>query len=360
MAASNAVRYFAMVIFAGFIWPMTFKWFAARGPLGAKAKKAVRIVITVIVCIALLAGFVFWRVTRRTNAEPVEYETTNPLITPIGETMLSAHRSGGGIAPENTMMAFEYCAENEAFDVDIFEFDLHMTKDGVLVLVHDSTLDRTSNAAEHFGHEDVEPGAYTYDELRGLNMGESFENDAGETPYKGLRGDDIPEELRITRLEDVLGYLESVNEYGYIIEIKDSGDTGCAAADSLYNTLKDMELLDRAVVGTFNNEVTEYMDETYPDMLRSAGVNEVIKFYLYSFIGLPAGEDTFRFTALQVPVDDYVINLGTSKFVNYAHKNDIAVQYWTINDTEEMAYLRDIGADAVMTDVPDAAQAVLK
>ena len=55
----------------------------------------------------------------------------------------------------------------------------------------------------------------------------------------------------------------------------------------------------------------------------------------------------------------YTVNLGTSRLVNYAHKNDIAVQYWTINDPEEMAHLQAIGADAIMTDVPDKGAEIL-
>ncbi|MBQ7810325.1 MAG: hypothetical protein IJ346_05105, partial [Clostridia bacterium] len=57
---------------------------------------------------------------------------------------------------------------------------------------------------------------------------------------------------------------------------------------------------------------------------------------------------------------DYTINLGTSRVVNYAHKHNIAVQYWTINDPAEMARLQKIGADAIMTDVPDKAAGILK
>ena len=49
------------------------------------------------------------------------------------------------------------------------------------------------------------------------------------------------------------------------------------------------------------------------------------------------------------------VNLGTSRVINYAHRNNIAVQYWTINDPQEMERLQSIGADAIMTDVPDQA-----
>ena len=135
---------------------------------------------------------------------------------------------------------------------------------------------------------------------------------------------------------------------------------GYEAADKLYATLKQFDAVDRAVIGTFHNEITEYLDTTYPDLPRSAGMNEAIEFYLYSLLDLPIKEGKFNFVALQIPTTDYTVNLGTSRMVNYAHKNEIAVQYWTINDAEEMEYLQSIGADAIMTDVPDIGAEVLK
>ena len=130
------------------------------------------------------------------------------------------------------------------------------------------------------------------------------------------------------------------------------------AADLLYATLVEYGCLDRTVVGTFHNEVTAYMDETYPDMPRSAGVMEVVGFFLRSLVNAPGAGD-FGFEALQIPTTDYVVNLGTSRVVNYAHKHNIAVQYWTINDAVEMARLQAIGADAIMTDVPDLGAQIL-
>ena len=356
---ATAIRYFILVIFAALVWPLTFKWFSKGCPTRRWVKKLIKIVIIVIVVLALLAGFLFWFVTRDTKAAPIPTDdATNPLITPVGVTMLSGHRAGGGIAPENTMMALKNCVENDVYELDIFEFDIHLTKDGVPVLIHDSTLNRTSDAAEVFGEEKVKVGDKTFAELKQLNMGAKFKNDNGEKPFAGLSGDEGPADLRIVSLDEALTYLESVGEYRYIIEVKNSGETGLKATDILYETLVKFGCLERTVVGTFNNEVTEYMDSTYPNLPRSAGFNEAIEFYLYSLIGLNR-TGGWPFVALQIPTDDYTVNLGTSRLVNYAHKYDIAVQYWTINDPEEMAYLQSIGADAIMTDVPDTAAGIL-
>ena len=280
LGIAHAVRYGLMVLFAILVWPLTFPWFARGCPLSRGAKKALKILLIFLLVLVLLAGALLFYVTRDTKDAPVASDgAENPFITPLGVTMLSGHRAGGGLAPENTMRAIRNCVESDAYELDMFEFDFHLTADGVPVLLHDGTLDRTSDAAEVFGTENAVVGDYTYEELRRLNMGAKFVTDSGDRPFAALSGDDVPDDLRITSLADVLAYLESCGEYGYIIEIKDGGEKGFEAADRLYELLNEYGCLDRAIAGTFHNEVTAYMDSRYPDMLRSAGVKEVLGFY---------------------------------------------------------------------------------
>lgn len=323
-------------------------------------KKVIKVIFSgvALFLVVLVVGTVLL-MTHKWSDTYEEYDCDNKYITQMGRTMVSAHRSGAGIFPENTMMAFENCINSKEFRTDMFEFDLHITKDGELILLHDSTLDRTTDAAEYFGGEDIRPENYTYEELRALNFGENFRTEDDETPYKGLRGDEIPENLRAAKLDDVLGYLESKGSFDYIIEIKNGGDLGCKAADKLYSTLKAFGLLDNAVVGTFNGDVTAYMDENYPDMSRSASIAEVVKLYFLSLFGADAKESFYKFDALQIPVGASIIDLATARLVNYAHKHNIAVQYWTINDVETMQQLKEIGADCIMSDIPDVAYDIL-
>ncbi len=328
--------------------------------MSKRAKKILKRIGIILLAVVVVFGVLYWVVTRDSNALPEESDgADNPLITSLGTSMLSGHRAGGGIAPENTMMALKNCVESDEYELDIFEFDLHLTADGELVLLHDSTLDRTSDAVEYFGEENVDVGTKTLAELKNLNMGAQFEADDGTMPYAGLTGDEVPDDLRIITLEETLEYLESAGDYGYIIEIKNSDEAGYEAADKLYAVLSEYDCLEKTVVGTFHNEITSYIDENYPDMLRSAGVMECVKFYFCALLDLDVDEDTFGFEALQIPTTDYVINLGTSRVINYAHRYNIAVQYWTIDDPDEMERLQSIGADAIMTNYPDIAAEIL-
>ena len=327
-------------------------------------KKIFKILRIIVCALAVLAAAVFavMKLSQHHRSDPadvIRYERTNPYI--LDETDISGHRSGGGIAPEETMIAFANCVENQDFQVDVFEFDLHITKDGVLVLLHDDTLDRTSDCEAVFGETEVRPENKTYDELRRLNMGAKFVDPDGNMPYAGLTGEDVPDALRILRLEDVLDYLSAAGDYKYIIEIKDGGELGMQGVDILYGVLQERDLISRVVFGTFHEEISAYVDEAYPDLARSASTKEVLRFYLAALTNSKSYEPPC--SVLQIPFEDsylkYGINLGTATVINYAHAHNMALQYWTINDPEDMAYLASMGADCIMTDYPDVLYSVL-
>ena len=257
-----------------------------------RRKLMLKICIPIVAVLLLLVIIPVFMCKNFPGEAAVTENITNPYIT-TDKALVSAHRSGTNIAPENTMAAFKHCIESEDFQVDIFEFDLHMTLDNKLILLHDSTLDRTTNSVEVFGEEDVKPSQRSYEQLRELNFGVNFMNEEGEYPYAELKGEDIPDELRAVLLEDVLDYLESNGDFRYIIEIKDSGKTGNRACDELYRILKERDLLGDVVFGTFNPEVTAYADKYYPEMLRSASIFEVIAFYVFASYGIDFGPDFF-------------------------------------------------------------------
>lgn len=327
-----------------------------------KIKKIIGRILLVLLCIVIVIAIIgvaqFFHRSDPKNRK--QYETTNPFIT--GETAISAHRSGAGDFPEETLAAFRGCAENPDFQVDYFEFDLHMTADDILVLSHDSTLDRVSDAAAVFGAENVLVRDKTLAELKQLNMAAQFVSGAGEAPYADLHGDAVPDELRILSLDEVLDYLTAAGDYHYIIEIKDGGEVGLAAADQLYATLQARGLLDRVIVGSFRDEVASYITANYPDMHRSASPEEVVQFYFAALTG--KRDFTCSYDVLQLPFGDaessFGINLGTATVINFAHANDLAIQYWTVNSEKDMTYLASIGADALITDYPDRAAGVLE
>ena len=217
-----------------------------------------------------------------------------------------------------------------------------------------------TNAVAVYRHEGARVSDLTYREIRGLNFGEGFKDADGIYPYAGLTGEFIPENLRALSLENALDYLESMGDFRYIIEIKNGGELGYRAADELYRILTERDMLQDVVVGTFNGEVTKYIDKTYPDMLRSASVAEAIFFFLRATFSIPAGEDAFKYVALQVPPMAEVLNLASTRVLNYAHEHNLALQYWTVNDAYTVEQLAAKHADAIMSDYPDMAYAIVR
>ncbi len=287
-----------------------------------------------------------------------EYYGENQYIR-IGKTpLVSAHRAGGDLAPEETMKAFELCMAPEDYEVDIVEFDLHITKDEELVLLHDDTVDRTSNAREYFGGKNIKVKDKTLAELKELNFGENFQTLDGEYPYRSLRGSDIPDSVKILSLNEILIYLTSVrgDSLNYIIEIKDGGKEGERATDILYEKMVEYEIVGRTIVGTFHDNVTRYFDDKYPMLKRSASIIEVLDIYYAFLYGI---KKEYKFDVLQIPKGLATINLGTKAFIDYAHLHDISVQYWTINEAEDVRNLVNFGADVIITDNPEIAYQVI-
>ncbi len=290
------------------------------------------------------------------------YEGDNQYIATNG-TMLSAHRAGGDLAPEETLAAFELCMTATDYRVDIVEFDLHLTKDGHLVLMHDHEVDRTSDGSKVFGKKKVKINDKTLEELETLNFGYNFKDPQGNYPYRDI--ENVPDNVRILTLEKILTYLEAARPDGdlnYIIEIKDKGAIGKQAMDKLYQAMESHRITDRTIVGTFNGDISKYIDEKYGDKVkRSAGILEVLNFY-YAFLwGVKQNPDKLGYDVLQIPMGltDNFFDLSTVAFIDYAHSLGIAVQYWTINDAKDIATLKANGADAIMTDNPALAYEVM-
>ena len=303
---------------------------------------------------------------------PAKSVSDNPFIKGENEkVMIAAHRGGADTNPENTLLAYR-AAVNE-YKVDILESDLYLTKDGYLVYNHDSYVDETCNINGDISYEEMDNliddksnrhyiEDYTLEELKQYNFGYYFKDKEGNRPYKDLTSEEVKEKgLQILEVEDLFKeFYETNKDLLFIVEIKNSGERGYEACDKLASALnKYPEYKDQIVIGTFNPEIETYLKETYPNLHRGAStagaagfvITEMLKVNLFN---------TNKFSCLQVPMSYDIkgieIKLDSKMYINRAHRRNIAVQYWTINDKEEMKYLTDLGCDAIMTDDLDAAK----
>ena len=296
----------------------------------------------------------------------------NPFVVEKGGLpMVAAHRGGGESNPENTMLAFREAVKT--FRVDIIESDLYLTKDGYLVYNHDSYIDETCNVNGDITLDEVKELCddkanrhyirdMTLAELEQYNFGYYFEDDNGERIYKDA--ENFAElGLQIATVDKLFEeFYETHPDLLFIVEIKDSGDRGYEACRILYETLEKYPVyMDRLVVGTFHDEIEQELKEKYPSLLRGAPTGTAAKFVATQYLRVNLF-DKGDFACLQIPMSYDVgieLPLVAKTLVKRAHRRNIAVQYWTINDADEMRELIELGCDCIMTDDPELLASVL-
>ena len=297
----------------------------------------------------------------------------NPFLVEDGALpMIAAHRGGSTNNPENTMLAFENAVKN--IGVDIIESDLYLTKDGYLVYNHDSYIDETCNVNGDISLQEVEKLCedesrrhyiedMTLEELKRYNFGYYFEDENGERIYKDE--EDIENSgLQIATADKLFEmFYESHPDLKFIVEIKDGGERGIEACRVLFETLKKYpDYMDGIVIGTFNDEIEEELKKNYPELLRGAPTGTAAKFVITQYLGVNIFDQS-DFSCLQIPLSYDVgieVPLDKKTLVRRAHRRNIAVQYWTINDADEMRMLIEMGVDCIMTDDPKLLKEVLE
>ena len=296
----------------------------------------------------------------------------NPFVVGEGKLpMVAAHRGGGECNPENTMLAFREAVNT--YKVDIIESDLYLTKDGYLVYNHDSYVDETCNINGDISLDEVEALCdskenrhyikdLTLAELQQLNFGYYFEDTDGNRPYRDAT--DLAEKgLQIATVEQLFAeFYESHPNLLFIVEIKDEGERGFEACRILSETLERYPAYqNRIVVGTFHDEIEEELKDKYPALMRGAPTGTAAKFVITQMLKVNLF-DSGDFACLQIPTSYDVgltIHLDKSTYIKRAHRRNIAVQYWTINDEGTMRALIELGCDCIMTDNPALLQEVL-
>ena len=324
-------------------------------------KKALR-----VIALALVGLFLVYAVMA-TQPRKDNYPLENPMRKQGELPLLIAHGGGNGEFPDNTLEAFY-----NAYSVDenvMMETDVSITRDGVLILSHDTTLDRKTNVTGQIADWDysqlmeqkVDFG-YTNPTEDGVLSGERvhFTDENGVEKYptdveypEGVEPRDEKVFLATT-LEDLLICFPN-NRIN--VEIKQSGELGFRALAEAVRLVEEYDAFDRVVFASFHEEI-------YDEYQRMQAAGEVPEAFMYS----PAYDAATKFFVLQLlkldvffgdelcvfqfPMEEKGFDLATKSFTNAAHKHNLAVHYWTINDPEDMRLLIEIGADGIMTDYP--------
>ena len=283
-----------------------------------------------IVAAGLLAAYVVLALLARPAAErPFFTQQTQPPL-------VMAHRGGKGLWPENTLYAFEQAV---ALGADVLEMDIHSTADGVLVVMHDRTVDRTTDGTGPI-HE------LTLAQLKALDAGYHWTADEGQTyPYRG-QGVTVP------TVEEVFAAFPNTP---LNIEIKQTDPSITAPFCQL---IRDYGLTDRVLVASFDDATIQDFRRRCPEVATAAAQNEMVALFALSKAYLE-GVYSPAAQAAQVPEYRSGLHVLTPRFVDAAHNRGLQVHAWTINEEADMRRLLDLGVDGIISDYPDRLLRVL-
>ncbi len=243
--------------------------------------------------------------------------------------LVFAHRGGLGLGPENTLYTFQKALASGAHAL---ELDVRLTNDGHLVVIHDATVDRTTDGTGMVN-------SLTMRDIERLDAAFRYSVDGGRTFPLRHRGVTIP------RLADVLKRFANIP---INIELKDDSQ---AAAKALCQLASETGTRRSIIVASFHSEPIRYFRSICPDTPTAATAGEVFWFAFFSRLRL---ENLYRpnAAALQVPVAAYGFRLVTPRLIDAAHRRGLKVHVWVVNPMGEKRKLLDMGVDGIMTDFP--------
>lgn len=293
-----------------------------------------------------------------------------------------AHGGGNHEFPDNTLEAY-YNAYSVTPDV-IFETDISITKDGVLILTHDTTLDRKTTLQYatvseiyytdlvqdmvDFGYENpIEPRSNGFNVTGTLNRYTNYEGNP-VTPLDVAYPDGVTArhdtKFLVTTLEELI---TSFPNSRMIVEVKQTGEVGLQAVEALIDLLDRLDpeynTYARIALGSFHNDIynqyVQLKNTTHPQLMFSPQEHSLLRFYILQHLRMTL---FFRSpaTSFELPMRQMNLSLTTNSVIQTARRHNIAVNYWTINDPDDMRYLIGRDVDGIMTDRVHLMQSILE
>ena len=233
-----------------------------------------------------------------------------------------AHRGASGEYPENTMLAFEKAIEQGA---DGFETDVHLSADGELVVIHDDTLDRTTNGTGNVY-------SYSFSELRRLSAGKS----------NGING------LKMPHLREVL---ELVRDKGMVlnIEIKNNTTFYPNIEEKVINLIYEYKLLNSVLLSSFNHQSMALCKKIAPRI--KTGLLYSQPLYRTVDYAKMCGADALH--------PHYLLAIHDKALREDCNKESLGLNVWTVNETEDMLTMINMGVNSIITNFPGKLSKIL-
>jgi glycerophosphoryl diester phosphodiesterase len=241
-----------------------------------------------------------------------------------------AHRGGAGLWPENTLHALKNAY---ALGVDILEIDIRATQDMVPVLLHDNSVDRTTNGTGKVAEK-------TLEELEQLDAGYRWTMDEEHTfPFRSLG-------ITIPTLEQVFQALPTAR---YNIELKGKQPE---LLEEVSRLIKEYGMSTRALCVSGSHASIKAFRLLSPDIATAASLREGLMLYLLGNLGIESIYSPEAF-AFQIPEHLFGIRVLTPAVIAAAHARNCEIHLWTIDSTADMHRFIDAGVDGIITNYPD-------
>jgi glycerophosphoryl diester phosphodiesterase len=243
-----------------------------------------------------------------------------------------AHRGSRVLWPENTHHAFEGAVD---IGYRYIETDIRVTSDGVVVVFHDETLERTTNGVGKVSD-------WTWESLSALDAAYNFSPDEESFPLRGSG-------VRISRLDDTLDQFPDTN---FNIDLK-AKNSEWLVADIVVRMKRHESVL---IGGFVDRRIARFRRITKGSVATSAGPSAAMAMYTASRVG----------KSVRRPVDAYQLPGSMrgatvdSKLVESVHEAGAHIHLWTVNEEDEMRRFLDLGVDGIVTDRPDLLNDVLE
>ena len=237
------------------------------------------------------------------------------------KTLIHAHRGASAYRPENTLEAFSLAIEQKA---DTIELDVHLTKDGKIVVAHDERLERVSNGTGYIND-------HTLDELKSLNFGKLFK----DGPV-----------CRIPTMAEVFSLVRP-SSLTLNIELKTTERLYPELPEKITAMADEYAMGDRVIYSSFNHyslqEIKKLKPSAKTGLLYQLGMVDpwVYANYVNAYAIHP----------------HYYVIAALPETVERCHENGIKVNVWTVDESEAIKQMLKCGVDGIITNKPDIARA---
>jgi glycerophosphoryl diester phosphodiesterase len=254
----------------------------------------------------------------------------HPYFEGLSPTLNIAHRGGAGLAPENTLEAFRKAV---ALGCQVLELDVQCTRDGVLVVAHDPTLERCTNGTGRIDALDLAT-------LQTLDAGYRFSPDGARFPFRG-------QGVRIPTLEAVL---DDPLLAGARLNVELKADAP-RLEEALARELRAHGAVDKACVGSEDDALADRIRQVLPEACHFYPREALMRFALPALSGETPPDEGWQ--VLDVPLTFQGMRVVTPALIACVAAAGKWLNVWTVDDPAEMRRLISDGVGGIMTDRPD-------